>query len=375
MNRSLKFFTLSLTLSTQFAFAGPMTEKKIGSLSSLRGSYTSLVVRYSSTGAKTFQYFTEQTKSGTVADRCIDNDPKYYCPGISMQTGSSATSISGPKLVVDPYGLERQRKLTRNAVVYSEKDKRYYALGYVNYGSPQTGYFFRSLSSNPSSGWESLGPISAKKGGYSGTNLIVNDSYAGGALDHRNPMNSKFIHYTQLGANFQLMYSNDGREWFIYKNAQGSINLLPSKYAADEKWGFASVVKTNSGYFMSVTVGWDPIKVHRLLYSRNGLDWRTQIGTESGGSSNAKNYSLSYDAKSDTVYVMQTKSPSDHYKILYSFKASSKAPSTTTATKPTASVTTQQTSTSASSPTTSSRSISLTGGTFSKFSGSEQNLE
>lgn len=341
MNRSLKFFCLGLSLSSHIVSAGPMTEKKISSISSLRGSYTSLVVRYSDTGVATFQYFTEQVKSGTTLDRCIDNDPKYFCPGISMHTGSSASSFGGAKLVVDPYGLERQRKLTRNAVAYSEKDKRYYALGYVNYGSPQTGYFFRSLTSNPAGGWESLGPISTKKGGYSGTNLIVNDSYDGAALDHRNPMNSKFIHYTQLGANFQLMYSNDGREWFIYKRADGSINLLPSKYATDGSWVFSSAVKTPHGYFMSVTIGWDPIKVHRLLYSRNGLDWRTQIGTEPGGNSNAKNYSLSYDQRSDTVYVMQTKSPSDHYKVLFSFKAKSKVPATTAPTKPVSGATTQ----------------------------------
>ena len=327
----MKFFAVSLALTSQFASAGPMTENKIGDLKTLRGSYTSLVVRYSSTGTKTFQYFTEQTKSGTVADRCIDNDPTYFCPGISMHTGSSATSIGGSRLVVDPYGLERQRKLTRNAVTYSEKDKRYYALGYVNYGSPQTGYFFRSLTSNPAGAWESLGPISDKKGGYSGTNLIVNDSYAGAAMDHKNPMKSKFIHYTQLGANFQLMYSNDGRDWFVYKKADGSINLLPSNYAA-EKWNFASVVKTPSGYFMSVSIGWNPIIVHRLLYSKDGLDWRKQIGTEPGGNSNAKNFSLSYDQRSDTVYVMRTKDPSNHYKVLYSFKAKAKAPATTTTT-------------------------------------------
>lgn len=310
-----------LFLSTSVTFAGPLTQSKISTLSALRGSYTSLVVRYDSTGKKTFQYFTEQTKSGTVAERCIDTDSKYYCPGISMHTGSSASSIGGAKLVVDPYGLERQRKLTRNGVAFSEKDKRYYALGYVNYGSPQTGYFFRSLTSNPNGGWESLGPISAKKGGYSGTNLIVNDEYAGAPVDHKNPMKNKFIHYTQLGANFQLMYSVDGRDWHIYKKADGSINLSNG----GEKWGFASVVKTKSGYFMAVTIGWNPISVHRLLHSKDGVTWK-QIGTEPGGAKNAKNFSLSYDSRSDIVYVMKTKTPSDHYKELYQFKAAALAP-------------------------------------------------
>lgn len=321
MNQFLRVLPSVLILSGTACFAGPLTQNKISTLSSLVGSYTSLVVRYDASGRKTFQYFTEQTKSGAYADRCIDSDPKYYCPGISMHTGSSASSISGPKLVVDPYGLERQRKLTRNGVAFSEKDKRYYALGYVNYGSPQTGYFFRSLTSNPAGGWESLGPISEKKGGYSGTNLIVNDEYTGSPVDHRNPLRNKFIHYTQLGSNFQLMYSIDGREWHIYKKTDGSINISNNA----EKWGFASAVKTKSGYFMSVTVGWNPIQIHRLLHSKDGINWR-QIGTEPGGSSNAKNYSLSYDPRSDIVYVMKTKTASEHYKILYQFKASVLAP-------------------------------------------------
>lgn len=320
----MMFTLLSLSTATSFTFAGPMTQNKLASLSSLRGSYTSLVVRYDSSGKKTFQYFTEQTKSGSTSERCIDNDPKYFCPGISMHTGSSATSISGPRLVLDPYGLERKRKLTRNGVVYSEKDKRYYALGYVDYGSPQTGYFFRSLTSSPTGSWESLGPISSKKGGYSGTNIIVNDEYSGAPVNHKDPMKNKFIHYTQLGSNFQLMYSIDGRDWHVFKKADGSVNLSNN----GEKWGFASVVKTKSGYFMSVTIGWNPITVHRLLHSKDGLSWK-QIGTEPGGSKNAKNFSLSYDQRTDTVYVMMTKTASDHYKVLYQFKAQALAPKVT----------------------------------------------
>jgi hypothetical protein len=322
---SLAMLILTTAIST-VAFAGPMQEKYLGRIPNLKGSYSSLVIRHNLNGTKQFIYFTEQQASGVLEDRCIDDDKNYYCPGISIHTGTSATSVGAARLVLDPWSLIAQVKLTRNGVAFSEKDKRYYALAYVNYGAPQTGYFFRSLTSNPAGAWESLGPISTKRGNYSGVNLIVNDEYVPGtAINHVSPLKNKFIHYTQLASNFLLMYSNDGVEWYTYKNTAGVSNLLPAKFAADKAWSFASVVKTKQGYFMSVTVGWNPIKIHRLLFSKDGLDWRTQIGTEPGGSSARKNFSLSYDPKTDTVYSMATESGSKHNKLLYSFIAAQKA--------------------------------------------------
>jgi hypothetical protein len=331
---SRKSFCIGLILSlSQLTSAGILTEKKVGDIKNLRGSYSSLIVKYNSQGSKTYEYFTEQSKKGSTEDRCVDSSKKYLCPGLSLHTSTkSETRVSSAKLILDPYGLEKQRKLTRNAVAYSQKDRRYYALGYVNYGSPQTGYLFRSLNSNPESGWESMGPMKVKgaiiPGGYSGTNLLVNDDYGGAPVNHTEPMKNKFVHYTQLAANFQLMYSNDGQEWNIYKKPDGSKNLIPSNFN-DDKWNFASVIKIPQGYLMVVSIGWNPIRIHRVLLSKDGLDWSKQVSTEDGDRGKKpgpKNFSLSYDPKSDTVYVMKTKSASKHEKTLYTFKAAAKIP-------------------------------------------------
>lgn len=303
-----------------------MTEGYLGRIANLRGSYTSLVIRHKLDGTKQYIYFTEQQASGVYADRCIDNDSRYYCPGISIHTGASPTQVSGAKLVLDPWALLAQDKLTRNGVAYSARDKRYYAVAYLNYGSPQTGYFFRSLTSNPAGGWEAMGSISPKRGNYSGTNLIISDEHNGKAVNHLAPMQNKFVHYSTFGRALLLFYSADGDNWFTYKNSGVEVNLKPTKWSADVSWGFASVVKTPHGYFMSVSVGWDPITVHRLLFSRDGLNWNTQIGTEPGGSNSRKNFSLSYDPATDTVYSMATESGTSHKKLLYRFTARLKAP-------------------------------------------------
>ena len=79
----------------------------------------------------------------------------------------------------------------------------------------------------------------------------------------------------------------------------------------------------SNGFFLCVTLGWPP-QGHRLLHSDDGLVWKVvgngTVEKNVGGLPKAKNISLGYDDITDTIYLMITRTGTDHYKNIVSVK-------------------------------------------------------
>lgn len=298
------------------------------------GSYCSLVRK-----GDDLYIFSEQLAKGKP------NASGKVCPGISLYSvsGKNLTHSTFEKTVAPndlindlfsaPGKLDPARLLTRLGVRYSPKDQKFYAIAYVSRGYPPADgivvpAMFQSQTADPKGDWSYLGKITldgnpAKFFG-SGGNLILNEN-PGPEVNHQSPLQNKFAHYTDNGPVLMLIYSNDGIQWYAYKDAQGNVaDLRPSEFKDDKGWIFPSVVHTkNDGYFLFISVGWPP-EGHRLLHSDDGLAWKIvgdgKMEKNVGGLPKAKNISLGYDESTDTIHLLITRTGSDHFKNIVSVK-------------------------------------------------------
>jgi len=277
--------------------------------------------------------FSEQVAKGKP------NASGKICPGINLYKASGKNltrsnfekTVAPNELINDlfsaPNELDPNRLLTRLGVQFSPKDQKFHAIAYVSRGYPSADgivvpAMFASQTADPKGDWTYLGKITLDGGPVkffgSGGNLLLNDQPAA-EVDHRNPLANKFVHYTDNGPALSLIYSNDGAQWYTYKDAQGvPVNLRPPEFKDEKGWIFPSVVRTkNDGYFMAATVGWPP-EGHHFLHSDDGLTWKIigdgHLETNVGGLPEAKNISLGYDEKTDTIYLLITRTGSDHFK-------------------------------------------------------------
>ncbi len=284
--------------------------ERIGLIKGLQGSYISIVRR----GGE-FQFFAN----------CIGEST----PGLVMFKGSSPGEVGPPELVApndliddlpDPAGKpDPSRMFTRPVVRFSEKEQLYYAVVHVARGYPPSdGCVYPALlvskTADPAKGWTYKGRFKgepAKQYGLperswtSGMAFILNDKH-GDAVDHANPMGNKFVLYNEFGGGLKLLYSNDGSEWFFYRDGDRKIvDMMPKEFQeSDGSWIFSSAVRTPEGYFMYVSYKWMQTGPagHRFLFSKDGLSW-TQIQALPPG---PKNYSIAYDADKKLLYVMPT---------------------------------------------------------------------
>lgn len=302
-------------------------------INSLPGSYTSLVRK-----GNEFYFFSEQMARGTpnASGKICPGINAYAASGKNLERSAFLKTVAPNSLINDVFSspgiLDSQRLLTRLGVQFSQKDGKFYAIGYVSRGYPpvdtQSGpAFYQSDSAYAEGSWSYLGKIypdgKPVAGLCSGGNLIVNDEH-GPTVDHQFPLKNKFAHYIDMGP-LALMYSNDGVEWFFHKNDQGlPANLRPAAYQNDAPWIFPSVVRTKlDGLFMFITVGWPP-QGHRLFHSDDGLTWKVvgsgRVEKNVGGLPHAKNISLAYDEPTDTIYMLITRTGSEHYKNIVAVK-------------------------------------------------------
>jgi hypothetical protein len=306
----------------------------------LPGSYACLIRQ-----GKDAYFFSEQVDKGQP------NASGKICPGITLYSagGKDFTRASFLKTVApnqligdlypapafpDPQKLDPDRLITRLGVAWSENDRKFYAIGYVSRGYPAPDHqvvpaLFESENDDPLGRWIYRGIIKPTsqliKDHCSGANLILDENH-GSTVNHDSPLENKFVHYIEMGK-IALLYSNDGREWFLHQDANGNIaNMQPPDLRSEAPWIFPSVVRTNKdGLFMFITVGWPP-QGHRLLHSEDGLIWRVISGerllTNVGGLPKAKNVSLSYDESTDTIYLLITRTSSEHFKNIVAVKPS-----------------------------------------------------
>jgi hypothetical protein len=285
-------------------------------------------------------FFSEQVEGGKA------NAAGKTCPGISVYAASGKDftrasflkTVAPNSLINDVFCasgvLDPDRLVTRLGVQYSGQDRRFYAVGYVSRGYPPADglvvpAMFRSSTSDSCGAWEYLGKINPDGKPLqcwgSGGNLLINEDH-GPTVNHLLPLANKFVHYIDAKpSSIFLIYSNDGKDWFFHKDAAGNpADLRPSEFRFDAGWIFPSVVRTKKdGLFMAVTVGWPP-QGHRLLHSDDGLTWQVvgdgALETNVGGLPLAKNLSLGYDAPSDTLHLIITRTGSDHHKQIASVK-------------------------------------------------------
>lgn len=313
--------------------AAPPIPETSTPIETLPGSYTAMVRQ----GDKVY-FFSEQLATG------VPNASGKICPGINVYaaegpgfTKAAFLKTVAPNALINdlfsaPDQLDAARLVTRLGVAFSEKDQRYYALGYVSRSYPPSDgqvapALYQSDTADPLGGWTYRGKITLDgkpfKGFSSGNNLILNDNH-GSTVNHAAPLENKFAHYIDLKS-LNLIYSNDGLEWFSAKNADGKpADLRPEHLRSDAGWIFPSAVRTkNDGYFLTITAGWPP-QGHRLLHSMDGLEWK-QVGSDNlktnfGGLPKSKNVSLTYDGKTDTLYFLITRTGSEHFKNIVAVK-------------------------------------------------------
>lgn len=299
----------------------------------LPGSYVSLVRQ-----GNDLYFFSEQVASGkpNAADKICPGINAYAASGNGLTKAKFLKTVASISLINDlfssPGTLDPQRLLTRLGVVFSEKDQKYYALAYVSRGYPPTDMksspaMFQSDTADLMGKWSYFGKIMPDgkpiPGLCSGGNLLLNENH-GATVNHQAPLQNKFAHYIDMGP-LALTYSNDGVEWFFYKDERGfPANLRPTAYQGDAQWIFPTVVRTkNDGFFMFITVGWPP-QGHRLFHSTDGLTWKVvgsgKVEKDVGGLPEAKNISLAYDEPTDTIYLLITRTGSDHYKNIVAVK-------------------------------------------------------
>ena len=144
-------------------------------------------------------------------------------------------------------------------------------------------------------------------------------------------MRNKFVLVNDFKG-LNITYSKDGMNWHFYRDPQTDriANIKPELYRR-ESFIFTSVVNTPKGFFMYKTGKW-PSSKHRLLFSKNGVDWKV-IGFNNpdykmapeedrvAGINKPKNINLAYDARANKVYLLITYSASmsGHYKLISGF--------------------------------------------------------
>lgn len=291
------------------AEAASLAFENRGNIKGLHGSYISIVHR----GAE-YQFF----------GNCIGEET----PGLTMAVGTSPTEV-GPAEVIASNALiddlltpagepEPTRMLTRPVVRFSEKEQRYYAIVHVARGyPPKDGRVYPAMlaskTDDPRKGWQYLGQFKGEpatlfgpsKGSWtSGMAFLLNDT-AAKTIDHEHPLANRFVLYNEFGDGLKLLYSLDGSEWFFFRDQHRKlVDIQPEAYRNDGGWIFASAVSAPAGYFMFVSYRWtnQGPAGHRLLYSKDGLEWR-QLREFAQG---PKNFSLAYDAAKDLLYIMPT---------------------------------------------------------------------
>lgn len=338
MNKAILAAVLTSTATCHAAAPPiPTTSEPVRTLP---GSYACLVRQ-----GKNVYFFSEQVDNGQP------NASGKICPGITLYSAEGRDftragflkTVAPNKLIndvyldpahPDPEKLDPDRLITRLGVAWSETDRKFYAIGYVSRGYPSPDHqvvpaLFESENDDPRGRWTYRGRITPSnqlvKDHCSGANLIINENH-GRTVNHESPLENKFVHYIEMGK-IALLYSNDGREWFLRKDDDGNIaNIQPPELRSEVPWIFPSVVRTKKdGLFMFITIGWPP-RGHRLLHSEDGLTWKVISGekllTNVGGLPKAKNVSLSYDDSTDMLYLLITRTGSEHFKNILARKPS-----------------------------------------------------
>lgn len=306
----------------------------------VRGSYAHFVKRGS-----TFQYFSNARPSGASAE------------GVQMWEGTDPRNprfvkTVAPNSIIDDLfdssgGLDRARMFTRGVTAFSEKDQRYYSVVHVSRGYPPTDgkvvpALIVSKTSNPRDGFKYLGRFKGEAANYrgwtSGMTFFVNDAHDA-VVNHVDPLRNKFVFYNEAKGGIGVFYSNDGLTWSVLKDSNGRfVDIRPPAYRGQNKgWIFNSGVKTKDGIFIYVSYDWTdqgPVG-HRLLYSKNGIDFKVigvpesasslaPLETKVAGKKRPKNVTLGYEPSSNDVFVLVTTGSGGSYeKGLTKFQARS----------------------------------------------------
>lgn len=281
-----------------------------GLIRGLQGSYISVVHR-----GEEYQFFGNASGETT--------------PGLMLFTGPTPSVVGDGELIapnaliddlMDASGKpDPTRMFTRPVVRFSSKEQRYYAIIHVSRGyPPSNGRVYPALlvskTADPRKGWSYKGQFKGEPATLfgpphaswtSGMAFLLNEN-PDAAINHVNPLANKFVLYNEFGEHgLSLVYSNDGIEWWFYRDSERKIvNFMPKEFADDVDWIFSSAIRTPVGYFMYVSSVWtDKLPVrHRFLYSKEGLKWK-QIRCSPQG---PKNFSLGYDAEKNLIYIMPT---------------------------------------------------------------------